>query len=83
MHDTLGDGKVVPQMGKYFASTTNRTQTWNGIQQDITDRVQRKLVYMVTALVRLFGSSIAPSDVSATLYVKDSNGKEQYIAVAK
>ncbi|KAJ3685440.1 hypothetical protein LUZ61_014604 [Rhynchospora tenuis] len=83
VHDSMGDGKVLPQNGKYFAATTNRTQTWNGIQQDITDRVQRKLMYAVTAVVRLFGSSVSPSDVSATLYVQNSNGKEQYISVAK
>ncbi|KAJ4781128.1 hypothetical protein LUZ62_065385 [Rhynchospora pubera] len=83
VHDSMGDGKVLPQNGKYFAATTNRTQTWNGIQQDITDRVQRKLMYAVTAVVRLFGSSVVPSDVSATLYVQNSNGREQYISVAK
>lgn len=83
MSNSLGDGKVVPQIGKYFASTTNRTQNTNGIQQDVTGRVQRKLLYEATAVVRLFGSNVTPSDVRATLYVQTLNGKDQYIGIAK
>ncbi|XP_078178234.1 endo-1,4-beta-xylanase 1-like [Carex rostrata] len=80
--NSLGDGKVVPQIGKYFASTTNRTQNTNGIQQDVTGRVQRKFLYEATAVVRLFGSNVTPSDVRATLYVQTLNGKDQYIGIA-
>lgn len=83
MHDSLGAGKVLPQIGKYFASATNRTQNTNGIQQDLTGRVQRKRMYEATAVVRLFGSNVAPSDVRATLYVQTLNGKDQYIGIAK
>lgn len=82
IHDSMGDGTVLPLSGSHFASATERTQTWNGIQQEITARVQRKLAYEVTAVVRLFGSS-APSDVRATVYVQAPNGHEQYISVAK
>ncbi|OAY81010.1 hypothetical protein ACMD2_04661 [Ananas comosus] len=54
LHDSMGDGKVLPLNGKYFVAATNRTQNWNGIQQDITGGVQRKLLYEVTATVRIF-----------------------------
>ncbi|KAJ0980368.1 hypothetical protein J5N97_008623 [Dioscorea zingiberensis] len=81
LHDSMGDGKVVPLIGKAFASATERTQNWNGIQQDVSGRVQRKLAYEVTAVVRIFGST-TPSDVRVTLWVQGQNGREQYIGIA-
>ncbi|XP_020093209.1 uncharacterized protein LOC109713503 [Ananas comosus] len=80
LHDSMGDGKVLPLNGKYFVAATNRTQNWNGIQQDITGGVQRKLLYEVTATVRIFGN-VSTSDVRATLYVQTPNGRDQYIGV--
>jgi hypothetical protein len=50
----MGDGKIVPLSGKYIVAATERTQSWNGVQQEITGRVQRKLAYDVTAAVRIF-----------------------------
>ena len=79
----MGNGKVLPQSGKYFASATERTQSWNGIQQDITARVQRKLAYDVAAVVRVFGNNITTTDVRATLWVQTPNSREQYIGIAK
>lgn len=79
----MGDGKIVPQSGKVFAAATERTQSWNGIQQDITGRVQRKLAYEATAVVRIFGNNVTSSDVRATLWVQSPNGREQYIGIAK
>ncbi|KAG9440030.1 hypothetical protein H6P81_020195 [Aristolochia fimbriata] len=83
LHDSLGDGKILPLNGKYFASTTERTQSWNGIEQDITARVQRKLAYEVIAVVRIFGVASSTADVRATLYVQGQNKKEQYISIGK
>ncbi|XP_038971644.1 endo-1,4-beta-xylanase 1 [Phoenix dactylifera] len=82
LHDSMGDGKIRPLSGKFFASATERTQNWNGIQQEITGRVQRKLAYEVTALVRIFGNATT-ADVRATLWVQAANGREQYIGIAK
>lgn len=82
LHDSMGDGKIVPQSGKVFAAATERTQSWNGIQQDITGRVQRKLAYEATAVVRIFGNNVTSSDVRATLWVQSPNGREQYIGIA-
>lgn len=83
LHDSIADGKVVPQSGKYFISATERTQTWNGVQQEITGRVQRKLAYDVTAVVRIFGNNVTSSDVRVTLWVQSPNAREQYIGIAK
>ena len=79
----MGDGKILPQSGKFFASATERTQNWNGIQQEITGRVQRKLAYEVTAVVRIFGNNVTSSDVRATLWVQTPNQRDQYVGIAK
>lgn len=83
LHDSMGGGKIVPQSGKFFASATERTQSWNGIQQEITGRVQRKLAYEVAAVVRIFGNNVTSADVRVTLWVQTPNLREQYIGVAK
>ncbi|RDX92047.1 rsgI6, partial [Mucuna pruriens] len=82
LHDSMNDGKIVPKSGKFFASATERTQNWNGIQQDITGRVQRKLAYEVTALVRIFGNNVSTADVRTTLWVQTPDLREQYIGIA-
>lgn len=83
LHDSMADGKIVPKSGKVFATATERTQTWNGIQQDITGRVQRKLAYEITALVRIFGNNVTNADVRSTLWVQTPDLREQYIGIAK
>ncbi|XWS14847.1 hypothetical protein CRYUN_Cryun35bG0043600 [Craigia yunnanensis] len=82
LHDSMADGKIVPQSGKDFASATERTQSWNGIQQEITGRVQRKLAYNVAAVVRIFGNNVTTATVQATLWVQTSDRREQYIRIA-
>ncbi|XP_071728739.1 endo-1,4-beta-xylanase 1-like [Rutidosis leptorrhynchoides] len=82
VHDSMGDGKILPKSGKFFASTEGRTQSWNGIQQDITGKVQRKLAYEISAFVRIFGNNITSSGIRATLWVQTPDSREQYIGIA-
>ncbi|KAI9107305.1 hypothetical protein K1719_021693 [Acacia pycnantha] len=82
LHNSMADGKILPQIGKNFASATERTQSWNGIQQEITGKVQRKLAYEVTALVRIYGNNVTSADVRATLWVQTPDLREQYIGIA-
>ncbi|KAH6812652.1 glycosyl hydrolase family 10 protein / carbohydrate-binding domain-containing protein [Perilla frutescens var. frutescens] len=82
LNESMAGGKILPQTGKYFASTVNRTQNWNGIQQEITGRVQRKLAYEVVATVRIFGN-VGSADVRATLWVQAADLREQYIGIAR
>uniref|UniRef100_A0A803NHZ0 GH10 domain-containing protein n=2 Tax=Cannabis sativa TaxID=3483 RepID=A0A803NHZ0_CANSA len=82
LHDSMADGKIVPLSGKVFASATERTQSWNGIQQDISGRVQRKLAYEVTAVARIYGNNVKSSDLRATLWVQTPNQRDQYIGIA-
>ncbi|XP_030537816.1 endo-1,4-beta-xylanase 1-like isoform X5 [Rhodamnia argentea] len=83
LHDSMADGKIVPQSGKYFASAAERTQTWNGIQQEVTGRLQRKRAYEVTALVRIFGNNVSSTGVQITLWTQMPDLREQYIGIAK
>lgn len=76
------DGKIMPQSGNYFAVATGRTQSWNGIQQEITGRAQRKRAYEVDALVRIYGKNATTSTVQVTLYVQLPDLREQYISIA-
>ncbi|CAL9779832.1 unnamed protein product [Musa acuminata subsp. burmannicoides] len=82
LHNSLVNGKILPVKGRYFVSATERNQTWNGIEQEITGRVSRKLTYEVTAVVRTFGNA-NNADVRATLWAQSPNGREQYIGIAK
>ncbi|KAB2023579.1 hypothetical protein ES319_D06G028800v1 [Gossypium barbadense] len=82
LHDSMADGKIVPQSGKAFASATERTQNWNGIQQEITGRVQRKLAYSVAAVVRIFGNNVTAATVQATLWVQTPGRNDQYVGIA-
>ncbi|KAI3758448.1 hypothetical protein L6452_06011 [Arctium lappa] len=82
LHSSMGDGKILPKSGKFFASATERTQNWNGIQQDISGRVQRKLAYEVSAFVRIFGNNVTSSSIRATLWVQTPDSREQYIGIA-
>lgn len=83
LHDSLDDGKVLPASGKYFVAATGRTDTWNGVMQDVTARLQRKTAYEVAATVRLSGANVSPCEVRATLAVQTTDGRQQYIAVGK
>ncbi|KAL7090524.1 hypothetical protein ACP275_12G046300 [Erythranthe tilingii] len=82
LHDSMSDGNILPVSGKFFGSTENRTDYWNGIQQDITGRVKRKLAYDFIATVRIFGNNISTANVKATLYIQTADLREQYIGVA-
>lgn len=82
LHDSMADGKIVPQSGKVFAAATERTQTWNGIQQDISGRVKRKMAYEVTAIVRIYGNNVTTANIQATLWVRNPDKREQYIGIS-
>ncbi|KAG0460255.1 hypothetical protein HPP92_023383 [Vanilla planifolia] len=82
LHDSMGDGKVLPFNGRYFASASGRKESWNGVQQDITGQLHRKLAYEVIAEVRIFGNSTG-AEVRSTLWVESPNGREHYISIGK
>lgn len=81
-NDNFGPASSIhPLKGKHFAVVTQRRDTWNGIEQDITSRVQRKAVYTVTAIVRIGGSN--KSEIRITIWYKEKNGREEFRGIAK
>ncbi|CAN0921975.1 Endo-1,4-beta-xylanase 1 [Linum grandiflorum] len=85
LHESMGDGKVMPQLGKYFASATQRTATWNGIEQEIIGRVRREVPYAVTAVARIYGNNVtaaAAATLQLTLWVQEQDLREEYIVIA-
>ena len=80
-HELTAYGNVKPVNGSYFASATGRVNNWNGIQQDITGRVQRKISYEISSHVRIFGSA-NETEVRATLWVQEY-GRERYVCISK
>ncbi|CDP00988.1 unnamed protein product [Coffea canephora] len=84
LREAMADGKIVPSSGKFFTSATNRTGSWNGIQQDITGKVQRKLAYQVVAVVFVLGNNGADAEVRATLLIQAADDQgEHYIGLAR
>ncbi|KAJ4762612.1 glycosyl hydrolase family 10 protein / carbohydrate-binding domain-containing protein [Rhynchospora pubera] len=82
-NDSFGPASTVrPLRGKHFAVATQRWDTWNGIEQEITSKLQRKAVYTVKAIVRIGGSS-NKSEVRITIWYKGKNGREEFKGIAK
>ncbi|CAL1395655.1 unnamed protein product [Linum trigynum] len=81
LHESMADGKIVPQLGKLFVSATDRTETWNGIEQELTGRVQREVAYEVTAIARIYGN-VTAATLQLTLWVQEQDRREEYISIA-
>jgi len=64
--DSLGPSELLS--GRYIL-VTNRTQTWMGPAQIITDKVKLFLTYQVSAWVRIVSGSSGPQNVNVALGV--------------
>lgn len=64
--DTLGPHE--PLSGRYIL-VTNRTQTWMGPAQMITDKIKLYLTYQVSAWVRIGSGATSPQNVNVALGV--------------
>lgn len=80
-HEFTAYGNVKPFNGSYFASATGRVHNWNGVQQEITGRVQAKVQYEINSTVRIFGHA-GDTEVRSTLWVQEY-GRERYVCLAK
>ncbi|KAG0556903.1 hypothetical protein KC19_11G087700 [Ceratodon purpureus] len=75
--NSLENPKVRPLEGKSFAVVNQRTATWAGIEQTITDRIDLETMYDVVAAVRISGPC-STSTVRASLYIKEADNSERY-----
>ncbi|OMO77590.1 hypothetical protein COLO4_25076 [Corchorus olitorius] len=78
----MADGKIIPQSGTVFACATMRQESWSGIQQEISARVEAKVVYNVQGLVRIYGNHVKSATVQATLWFQTPDGQDHYIVIA-
>lgn len=78
----LGSPEVLPLEGKCFAVASQRTNTWSGIEQIITDRIDLETMYDVVATVRISGPC-SKAVVKATLYLQEDDKSDRYITMGR
>lgn len=61
---------------------SHRTDTWSGIEQIISDRIELEALYNVAAVVRICGAC-PKADVRATLYIQELDNSERYITMGR
>ena len=74
---------VTAMTGTNYAIITNRTQAWQGLEQDITGKVSVGSTYCVSAHVRVWGGSQEPAPVIATLKLEHLDSPPSYIFVGR
>lgn len=84
----LSDGsdyaeEIKAESGSQFAVVSNRTQCWQGLEQDITLRLLPHVTYNVLAFVRIWGSSQETADVLATLRLENPNSTPTFVGVGR
>lgn len=65
------------------AVVTERKQTWQGLEQDITSQLNPGLTYSVSACVGVSGPLQGPVNVAATLKLDHANSTTTYQFVGK
>ncbi|KAH7387311.1 hypothetical protein KP509_16G016200 [Ceratopteris richardii] len=68
-------------LSKQAVLVTKRTSSWQGLEQNVTGRIQGKRKYEVSACVRIDGDTCA--EVLATLWTKDKHGKDHFINLGR
>ena len=74
---------VRPHSGSSYAVLTYRTQSWQGLEQDITKKVTPGTEYFVSAYVRVHGELHEPVAVETTLRLENESSSTDYLTVAR
>ncbi|OIW06227.1 hypothetical protein TanjilG_03852 [Lupinus angustifolius] len=84
LHDSLADGKILPLFGNSFVSASNRRHSWDGVEHEITGRVELNVAYEVIASVRVSGKNDTSTDVilRATLWIQTKCFSVETIGIA-
>nr|XP_024401713.1 uncharacterized protein LOC112294935 isoform X5 [Physcomitrium patens]XP_024401714.1 uncharacterized protein LOC112294935 isoform X5 [Physcomitrium patens] len=69
--------------GKPFALAINRTEAWQGMEQDITTLVQSNETYLVTAVIRTAGKPHQGANVLATVRLDYGGSNPRYVSVGR
>lgn len=74
---------VRPHSGSSYAVLTHRTQSWQGLEQDITEKVTLGTEYFVAAYVRVHGEVHESVPVQATLKFEDDSSSTNYVNIKR
>lgn len=66
-----------------FAVVSNRTQCWQGLEQNITSKLLPHVTHNVSAVVRVWGSAQQTADVLATLRLENPNSAPTFLSVGR
>lgn len=69
--------------GENYAVVSKRTEHWQGLEQDITNRVSTGTAYVVSAFVRVDGNVQGQVEVKGTLRLQNTDGSIQYNPVGR
>jgi hypothetical protein len=69
--------------GENYAVVSKRTQQWQGLEQDITDRVSTGTAYSVSAYVRVDGNIHGTAEVKATLRLQNPDEPAHYSSIGR
>lgn len=74
---------IRPHSGSNYAVLTHRTQSWQGLEQDITEKITLGTEYIVAAYVRVHGELHEPVGIQATLKLEGEGSSINYRSVAR
>lgn len=74
---------VKPLSGSTYAVVTQRSKNWQGLEQDITDKVTAGVKYIVTAFVSVYGDFHGPTGVQATLRLENLDSSVSYVFIER
>ncbi|KAK8970157.1 hypothetical protein KSP40_PGU004487 [Platanthera guangdongensis] len=75
---------AAPHLGEtYYSVVTNRTECWQGLEQDITGRVSIGMKYDVSAFVRVHGNLDGLYEAQATLRLENSDSSVSYLFIGR
>lgn len=66
-----------------YAVVTNRKETWQGLEQDITTRVSPGITYNVSACVGVSGPFHESAEVLATVRLEHEDSPTEYLFIGK
>lgn len=76
-------GGILLESEHNYAVITDRKECWQGLEQDITDRVSMGSTYMVSAFVGVSGLSQGSADVLATLKLEYHDSATHYVFIGR
>lgn len=69
--------------GMNYAIITNRTEAWQGLEQDITTKISVGSTYNVSAYVRVWGGHHKPALAIATLKLEHLDSPTSFVFVGR